>query len=386
MNESVASMKSSFGRKLGLGQTSDDAVTLQFANTLVSSDGGPARYAYELYAALQRQRESAYLFHFSKLGPTVIASESPGIAPSLRTSFFRGVSLLRRVICTTDNGRVILHGYYLWWVPLLVFLLPSKWAVVIIPHGSLTVWQGGIHPRRKRYWNNLFIPFYRSRGVTFATASHREKAEIESQFRGMEISVVGMGISLPDYCQTDRLVTRDNIKLLSLSRIAEKKRIDRCIETLSWLRARGIEAKLTVVGDGRSSLRHALIAMVQRLDLSEHVTFEGEIVGQAKWDMYGRHDVFLLPSEDENFGVTVAEASGLGVSVLATSHVDAAVLLAGPGVVALNSWSEELVVESILKLAEYSRDPNSGLLLADRTRRLVSWDRVVHALEGHFKS
>ncbi len=46
--------------------------------------------------------------------------------------------------------------------------------------------------------------------------------------------------------------------------------------------------------------------------------FTGPVEGQAKWDLYRRADLFVLPTFSENFGISVAEALAAGVPVITT--------------------------------------------------------------------
>ena len=50
--------------------------------------------------------------------------------------------------------------------------------------------------------------------------------------------------------------------------------------------------------------------------------------GEAKWAAYRDADVFVLPSQNENFGNTAAEAVAAGTPVIVTQNCGVAALLA----------------------------------------------------------
>jgi glycosyltransferase involved in cell wall biosynthesis len=58
------------------------------------------------------------------------------------------------------------------------------------------------------------------------------------------------------------------------------------------------------------------------------VKFCGALFGEAKWSAYRDADVFVLPSQNENFGNTAAEAIAAGTPVIVTQQCGIAPLLA----------------------------------------------------------
>jgi glycosyltransferase involved in cell wall biosynthesis len=56
--------------------------------------------------------------------------------------------------------------------------------------------------------------------------------------------------------------------------------------------------------------------------------FTGPLYGDAKWAAYRDADVFVLPSQNENFGNTAAEAVACGTPVLVTDRCGIAPLVA----------------------------------------------------------
>ena len=70
-------------------------------------------------------------------------------------------------------------------------------------------------------------------------------------------------------------------------------------------------------GDG---FRHHLEAITAQMGLNGRVLFTGPLYGDAKWAAYRDADVFVLPSQNENFGNTAAEAVACGTPVLVTDR------------------------------------------------------------------
>jgi len=61
--------------------------------------------------------------------------------------------------------------------------------------------------------------------------------------------------------------------------------------------------------------------MVERPALKDRVRFAGFVSGDAKQALFDCCDIFVLPSEDENFGLAAAEAMAAGMAVVLTRGV-----------------------------------------------------------------
>lgn len=79
-------------------------------------------------------------------------------------------------------------------------------------------------------------------------------------------------------------------------------------------------------GDG---FRKNLEAQATQLGLNGDVLFTGPLYGEAKWAAYRDADLFVLPSQNENFGNTAAEAIACGTPVLVTDRCGIAPLVDG---------------------------------------------------------
>ena len=117
----------------------------------------------------------------------------------------------------------------------------------------------------------------------------------------------------------------DNLKLvLFLGRLVSKKSPDMMLEAFAhWRRdANGSRPSLLVLAgpDEGDGFRQRLEASAARMGLNGAVLFTGPLYGDAKWAAYRDADLFVLPSQNENFGNTAAEAVACGTPVLVTDR------------------------------------------------------------------
>ncbi|MDU0326863.1 glycosyltransferase [Microbacterium sp. KSW2-21] len=314
-----------------------DVNFVQVANSLSISDGGPARNCFELNLALNRHSNvTAALVSVQRWDEDNVVSEfvrDGGTLPVCAPSFLRllgnrrGTGLRRLVKLIRSADGVIVHGLFMPWVIGVVTLSSLfRKPLLLMPHGALTP-----HELRKgKAKKHLFIALVRlltsSRKFSIVTGSQEERDDVARQFPYWTTQWSGVGTDIHTTPVDDRPM-RDPAAILTMSRLAPKKRIDLAIEACAVLRDRGVNVHLTIAGAGDRSIESELKTKVTALDLQKMVTFAGAVQGGPKRALYAESDIFLLPSEDENFGIAVAEAAVSGLRVVASSAVAAAKII-----------------------------------------------------------
>ena len=157
-----------------------------------------------------------------------------------------------------------------------------------------------------------------SDGVT-AVSKFLKEATIET-FDFDEIEVIPNFISPDDYRRHDDSALRRELAangeqlLVHVSNFRPVKRPIDCVEILAKTRAAGANAKLIMVGDGTE--RAAAHHRARQLGILEQTVFVGKQAHIA--DYLAIADVFLLPSEQESFGLAALEAQACEVPVVAS--------------------------------------------------------------------
>ena len=172
-----------------------------------------------------------------------------------------------------------------------------------------------------------------------ATSLQEQKELIEEGIAAEKITIRRNGIDLPALSRAPGAFRRqwnipqDAFLVLFLGRIVPKKSPELLLEAFAgWRRssATALPAVLAFAGPSeRVSYIRKLKAEVKRLGLTSSVIFTGPLYGDAKWSALADADIFVLPSQNENFGNAAAEAVACDVPVIVTDRCGIAPLVEG---------------------------------------------------------
>lgn len=134
-------------------------------------------------------------------------------------------------------------------------------------------------------------------------------------------------ITITNYISEDRILRMGNenlditipknvINFVSVGRLVEQKKFDRIINAVDRLKKEGLSGNICVniIGDG--PLRYYLQNMIDKKKLNDNIT----LIGQKNnpYNIIKQHDIYILSSECESFGLVRVEALILGIPVLTT--------------------------------------------------------------------
>src|SRR5919199_470044 len=214
-----------------------------------------------------------------------------------------------------------------------------------------------------------------SDGVT--AISHYLKRATAEIFDFDRIAVIPNFICATDYSRRPREELRRELSpggeplLCHVSNFRPVKRPVDCVEILARVRAKGVGARLVMVGDGseRSRAEHR----ARCLGVDAHCSFVGKQPRIA--DYLSVSDLLLLPSEQESFGLAALEAMACEVPVIA-SNVGGI-----PEVVTDGETGCLAEVGDVEKMSE-----DAARLLADAPRRLEMGRRARESAVGRYST
>jgi glycosyltransferase involved in cell wall biosynthesis len=376
---------------------------LQVIASLAPRYGGPSTVAPEMCRALRDRGHHVEILTTDRDGhgrlpvPTGLPTEWRGVP----TTFFRahrpqayaasvglGAALRRRV---AEFDIVHVHSLYLFHT-----VATGHWCrrfgvpYVVRPHGTLDPYHRSRHRWRKFAYTILVERgnVDAAGGIHYTSTAERDHAQALG-FRAPEFVVpLGVDVSALDRpADSVGLLSReprlDNRPLVTyLGRLTHKKRLDLLVEAFAKVAGIHADVHLVVAGPDDEGMGQVLRARIATLGLDRRFVMPGLIEGEAKTALLQRSSVFVLPSEDENFAVSVVEAMATGCPVVVTPGVALHREIADSRAGLVVPLDADAVGAAICRLVE---DRHTAASMGAEGRQLVrsrfSWDRVAIELE-----
>lgn len=239
------------------------------------------------------------------------------------------------ILCKNNYSKLIIGGWntVLYWIPLL-FSKKRKNAVIVessINESSVKGFKG--------YLKKLFL--YKMSYALVPGLSNRHLLEALG-FKGKIIQTHGVGLYNRVKETPLRLLDKDANKFLYVGRLSYEKNLSTLIKVFNdnpqWL--------LTIVGFGPQEKELKELAQ-------SNIKFLGAIDNKSLPTIYQAHDVFILPSYKEPWGLVVEEAINNGIPVAVSSNVGAAEDWIGKHFCGLqfNPYNESDIKEILKKIA-----------------------------------
>jgi len=285
---------------------------------------------------------------------------------------------------------VHIYGLYdLLGPPVAYFCRRRKIPYVVEPMGMFRPIVRSLFLKRL-YHRWLSPPLVKGASYLIATAEQERRELIEDGVPEAKVIIRRNGIEVPDRLPASGTFRRQwgipaGTKIvLFLGRLVAKKSPDLLMRAFAHGCASSASAgsMLVIAGpDEGDGYRRELESLSARLGLTGRVLFTGPLYDEAKWAAYRDADVFVLPSQHENFGNAVGEAVACGTPVIVTDRCGIAPLVdrrAGLMV----AYNMDALQESLSKLL---RDA----VLRDRLRggcaevtRSLSWEQPIEQIEA----
>ncbi|HPF15525.1 MAG TPA: glycosyltransferase family 4 protein, partial [Planctomycetota bacterium] len=178
---------------------------------------------------------------------------------------------------------------------------------VFTPHGAYV--PGALH--KHRLLKTLYARCIESRWVRHAKAmqalSEEEREALQHWFPGVPVVCIAPGQDPANHPKAATTHAGRSLRLGSLGRLdSHTKGLDLLLEGLARFVQGGGAAHWTLAGDGPD--RQALQGQVERLGLSKHVTFAGEIYGAQKQEFFQELDLYVQVSRHEGLPGAPLEA------------------------------------------------------------------------------
>jgi len=233
-----------------------------------------------------------------------------------------------------DYDRVIVNGIWQY----LSFAAWRRYAgssvpYYVFPHGMLDPWFKETFPlKHLKKW--LYWPWAEYRvlrdaaAVIFTAEEERFQARKSFWLYRCREKVSPLGVEAPPISSNAKseFLSRypqlqNSRNFLFLGRLHPKKGCDILLEAFARFRSND-SISLILAGPDQVGWESDLRRQVTRLNLTNRVVFTGMLEGSMKQGAFANAEAFVLPSHQENFGISVVEALAVSVPVLISNRVN----------------------------------------------------------------
>jgi glycosyltransferase involved in cell wall biosynthesis len=232
-------------------------------------------------------------------------------------------------VCRGKFDAIVVHGHTP--AAMLLAVAAAKWArtpVFMRAETHLGLRRSGLKRATRRIaLSNLYRQLSGVLAIGSANAAfYRAMGVPESKIFSMPYTVDNERFMRASRLSTaDRLARRealgvhdDRPVVLYAAKLQRRKRPDDLIRAAARLSKDGMTFHLAIVGSGE--MQSELSNLVAHLAL-KNVQFCGFVNQRALPTLYGAADIFVLPSEDEPWGLTVNEAMCAGLPIIASNSI-----------------------------------------------------------------
>lgn len=267
------------------------------------------------------------------------------------------ISWIRYLICLRPDKIILAEGGF------RDFPLSTVLAAFAIARGN--IWMMELHPASEPANENSrarwgFIPrlsplqrprAWLARGILAVSQGVKDRLVRDYGYAPKKISVVYNGVDTkrfsPASKDTRRGLRRDlqipdeAVVVVSAARLDQIKRLDRLIQAFGVLSLKYNDLRLLLTGDG--PLRDDLKSLARSVNNRENIRFLGHVEDVCA--ILRASDIYVLPSDEEGFGIALAEAMACELVCVATKTV-------GPSEIiddGLSGFLTDLTYDGVLK-------------------------------------
>lgn len=343
---------------------------LQVLPTRASSYGGPVTMVSLVHRALSERG------HRSIVLPERPAYTVDFVGTTLYWPGLRGVAEISRSV----RGADLVHVHGLWSLPTGVAGVAARGAgtpYVVTVHGMLSTWSLSRKPMRKRLYALLLERRHLRRASAVHVLSRDEIRAVRKWGIGAPVFRLPNAIDVNQFSELPRRdaldaqfpEARGRVALLFLGRLAKEKGVELLLSAFARACSDEDNLHLFIAGPGPHNTVESLTRLADQYSIGAHVTFTGEVRGNAKLRLLGGADLFVQLSHSEGDSVALKEAMASGLPLIVSKQaVTPSVMDSGGALV--TERKPEVVAKAVTRLA---RDAARRVSMGESARE---WARV----------
>lgn len=214
-----------------------------------------------------------------------------------------------------ENSYNLVHAFFAFPSGYLCYKTKSRLPYVVSLRGSDVPGYNMRLGLDYKLLKGLFTRIWSSASAIVANSEGLRRLALEFMPEA-DISVIYNGVNVERFYPVENKTIGKQVRLLTVSRLISRKRIDILIEAAAKLKTSGHNVALNIAGEG--NLMKDLKALAKRLGIGDYVNFLGRVEAEDIPAVYGKNDIFVMSSEHEGMSNAMLEAMACGLPIVTT--------------------------------------------------------------------
>ncbi|MDI9898534.1 glycosyltransferase [Rhodococcus sp. IEGM 1409] len=231
----------------------------------------------------------------------------------------------------------------------------------------------------------LTVPVLRGARTVFHLTD-RERQDLLAVTAGHDIHLVELNNGIPESEEAVRPVIGDDQvpDVLFLARLQERKRPQVFVDAACVVLDSGRKAHFSIVGPDEGEAA-AVTTSIEQSSHRDSIRYEGPLPFDQSTARYSRSSIYVLPSVNEPFPMSVLEAMAAGLPVIVTDTCGVASLIRdGNCGIVVDDTTEALSSAISWMLNNPEESANMGTRARDVARNTLGMDAVRKVLEAEY--
>lgn len=216
-------------------------------------------------------------------------------------------------------------------------------------------------------------PFHYSDHVIVGSSQSKTTLVKLFGFGETKVSTLPYPVDLKTFCPAARHHTSGELRCLWLGRIVPRKRLDLFLSAAELAVSRGCDLRLTIAGDTRMVCGYE--KLIRAFSYPERLVWRKHVPRDEVPELIRGHDLLIQPSEEEDFGSSVAEAQACGIPVIVGSTNGNRDYLS-PRDIVLGVDSAEALCEAMRAVAARREEADAAAVSRQTAEHFFAIDRV----------
>lgn len=278
-------------------------------SSLDKKDGGPSNSVNQICSNLKKV-DVQTVIHTLNTPYERVESSNQIVFHDIKLSKKLGFSpSFKRGLLETLTSEDVLHNNGLWMMPNVYPVAAQQKTgcqLMVSPRGTLAQWSLNKSRFKKKIMLGLGQRDLLENADCFHATAEKEYLDIRRFGLTQPVALIPNGIDLPCLELLNRDSQAKHRVLLYLGRVHAQKGIDKLISLWPELSSKHPDWKCIICGPGEESYLQSVQSRINKI--GERIHYQAPVYGEDKTRIFAQADLYVLPTETENFGISVAEA------------------------------------------------------------------------------